>query len=215
MGRRRWKITCPDSQTLSEHASQGRGKVTCQGWLRAQKLDTRLGVTGRAGHASGLVTSSKTQHASRGHEQGKSRVRAGYELKNSTRVTGRAGHASGLATSSNTQQCVSGSRVGHASGLATSSNTLYVSQSRGQVTRQGWLRAQTTVPDSSCVHAGDELKPLSQSVAQGGGQCVYVAENDVEGERKLLHVGLYLWQLARAEYGHLDVEYGVLVHRVI
>ena len=150
-------------------------------------LTTRVSRS-REGHVSGLVTSSKTQHASRG--QVKSRVRAGYELKNSTRVsgsragqvtchgwlrsqklntrlgvTGRAGHASGLATSANTQQCVSGSRVGHASGLATSSNTLYVSQSRGQVTRQGWLRAQTTVPDSSRVHAGDELKPLSQSVA--------------------------------------------------
>ena len=114
------------------------------GLVTSSKLNTRLGVPGRAGHVSRLVTISKTQHASRGHGQGRSRVRvgnelkhsavclrvagrsrvrAGYELKHSAvclRVAGKSRVRAGYELKHSVR--VSESLAGHASGLVTSSN---------------------------------------------------------------------------------------------
>lgn len=63
------------------------------------------------------------------------------------------------------------------------------------------------------VGCRDELKPLSECVTQGLRQGVDISQDDVEGEGELFHIGADLWQFAWPfEYGHLDVQYGVLQH---
>ncbi len=59
----------------------------------------------------------------------------------------------------------------------------------------------------------DEFKPLSERVTQGLRQGVNISQDDVEREGELFHVGTDLWQFSRPfEYGHLDVQDGVLQH---
>lgn len=59
----------------------------------------------------------------------------------------------------------------------------------------------------------DEFKPLSERVTQGLRQGIDISQDDVEGEGELVYVGVDLWQLSRPfEYGHLDVQDGVLQH---
>lgn len=66
------------------------------------------------------------------------------------------------------------------------------------------------------VSCRDEFKPLPESVAQGLWQGVDVPQDDVEGERELVHVGADLWQFPWTfKYGHLDIQDGVLQHSVV
>lgn len=63
------------------------------------------------------------------------------------------------------------------------------------------------------VSCRDKFKPLSECVAQGLRQGVDISQDDVEGEGELVHVGTDLWQFSWPfEYGHLDVQDGVLQH---
>jgi len=81
--------------------------------------------------------------------------------------------------------------------------------------QRGLVRSSAAPPPLlvSLVGRGDELKPLSECVAQGLRQRVDVPQDDVEGEGELLHVGADLRQLPGPfEDGHLDVQDGVLQH---
>lgn len=69
------------------------------------------------------------------------------------------------------------------------------------------------LPVGLLVGCCDKFKPLPQRIAQGLWQGVDVPQDDVEGKGELLHVGADFWQLSRPfEYGHLDVQDGVLQH---
>lgn len=66
---------------------------------------------------------------------------------------------------------------------------------------------------SPLVACRNKFKPLSERIAQGLWQGVYVSQDDVEGEGELIHVGADLWQFCGPfEYGHLDVQDGILQH---
>lgn len=61
------------------------------------------------------------------------------------------------------------------------------------------------------VSCCDQFKPLSQCIAQGLRQGIDVPQDDVEGERELIHVRADLWHLPwTLEYRHLDVQDRVL-----
>lgn len=67
---------------------------------------------------------------------------------------------------------------------------------------------------SQLVSCCDQFKPLSQRITQGLRQGIDVPQNDVEGERELVHVRADLWHLpGTLEYGHLDVQDRILRHK--